>query len=98
MRRSATAISLAFAVFASPTAALAGDAQCGASVVQHIFDMADKDQNGALSPEEYESAGLERYGVSFAQTDANGDGETSMAEYLALYQKHHPAPQDDDSV
>lgn len=83
--------------------ATAGGGHCGGdSVVQHIFDMADEDRDGALTREEYEEAGLERYGVSFEETDANADGVTSMAEYLELYQRHHPAdegpPNDDDTV
>jgi hypothetical protein len=92
---------------AVPLVATAGGGHCGGdSVVQHIFDMADQDRDGALSRDEYVEAGLERYGVSFEETDANADGVTSMAEYLELYQRHHPAddpsnegpPNDDDTV
>ena len=53
--------------------------------------ISDTDGNGSLSRVEYEEAGLERYGVSFDEYDANGDGETSFDEYIALYEKHHPA-------
>ncbi len=68
-------------------AALAGD---GREVVEHIFEMADADEDGALSATEYEEAELARYGVSFEQTDADGDGSTSFEEYLSLYEAHHP--------
>jgi hypothetical protein len=77
-----------------PASALAGEG-CGSarsaeSVVQHIFESADRDGSGSLTAAEYDAAGLERFGVSFADTDANGDGETSQAEYFELYQRHHP--------
>jgi hypothetical protein len=89
-----SAVAAAAIVFA-PGVAPAGEgcdsAQSGQSVVHHIFDEADRDDSGTLSPAEYAAAGLERFGVSFAETDADGDGETSQAEYLELYRRHHPA-------
>ena len=66
-------------------------------VVQHIFRNADTDQSGTLSRAEYEGAGLQHYGVSIEESDANGDGETSIVEYLELYQRHHP-PADQTDV
>jgi len=86
-----------FAAITAPVAATAGGSY---SVVQHIFDVSDQDQDGALSLEEYDEAGLERYGVTFEQTDADGDGKTSLAEYLELYEAHHPPadPADEDTV
>lgn len=65
-----------------------GDAR---SVVQHIFEMADKDGSGTLSRAEYVTARLQRYGLSFDDCDTNADGETSMTEYLDLYDRYHPA-------
>ena len=86
-------------ILLAPVPATAGDG-CGAfPVVQHIFDAADQDHDGVLTPEEYADADLARYGVSFEETDANGDGVTSMEEYLDLYARHHaPAETPDDSV
>jgi hypothetical protein len=65
------------------------------SVVKHIFEMADKDGSGTLTRAEYREAKLQRYGVSFDDCDADADGETSLAEYLDLYERLHPA---DDSI
>jgi hypothetical protein len=72
-------------------AARAGEGHDGHAVVKHIFDIADKDQSGSLTQAEYEDAELQRFGVSFAESDTNDDGETTMAEYLELYQRHHPS-------
>ncbi len=73
------------------TAAWAGPG-CGAtSMVQHIFDKADEDGDGALTQAEYEGAGLQEYGVSFADSDLDGDGVTSLDEYQRLYDQHHPS-------
>ena len=79
----------------------AGDAPAGGGftateVVEHIFDVADEDRSGTLSADEYAAAGLERYGVSFGQSDLDGDGQTSLAEYLELYERHHPADDEAD--
>ena len=70
-----------------------GCGQDASGVAQHIFDVSDTDENGALSRAEYTAAGLERYGVSFDAFDENGDGETSLDEYLDLFERHH-APKD----
>ncbi len=70
--------------------ATAMDGQDAGSVVGHIFSIADTDGSGTLTRAEYGDAGLERYGVSFDASDANGDGETSVSEYLELYERHHP--------
>jgi hypothetical protein len=84
----------AIAAFAFPFGAGAEGCQ-GArdavSVVQHIFDQADRDQDGSLTQSEYEQAGLQHYGVTFEQSDLDGDGGTSVDEYLLLYESHHPA-------
>jgi hypothetical protein len=75
-----------------------GSAGSAASVVHHIFDMADRDGSGTLTEAEYGAAGLERFGVSFADSDADGDGETSQAEYLELYERHHSDVADDERI
>jgi hypothetical protein len=82
---------LALALVTTATAANAGGGHDGHDVVKHIFDVADKDQNGSLTRAEYEDAKLQRFGVSFDESDSNADGETTMAEYLELYQRHHPS-------
>lgn len=74
--------------------ASAGDGHDATAVVEHIFEMADRDGDGRLSPEEYEKAGLQRFGVSFDESDLDSDGETSLAEYLELYHLHHPPVED----
>lgn len=85
----ACAFALALAVvWASP--ATAGDALESEAVVAHIFDEADTDDSGALDATEYATAGLARYGVAFEDSDLDGDGETTRAEYLQLYRAHHP--------
>jgi len=65
--------------------------------VQHIFDGADQDRDGNLTRSEYESAGLQDFGVSFEESDTDANGGTSMAEYLALYKRHHPAPDEGEA-
>ena len=87
-------VSFALAALVLPTLASAGEG-CGgsmsaASIVEHIFDTADADQDGSLTQTEYEAAGLESYGVTFEQSDLDGDGGTSIDEYLELYESHHP--------
>ena len=86
--------------FLTPMPSFAGEGCGGEShdanfVVNHIFEAADGNADGALTAEEYAAAGLERYGVSFEQTDADGDGATTLEEYRALYDRHHPAPAED---
>jgi hypothetical protein len=60
-------------------------------VVEHIFAMADRDDSGALSRDEYAEARLERFGVGFDDCDADGDGETTLTEYLDVYLRFHPS-------
>ena len=84
-----TIIALAF--IASPIPALASGCEDEAGgIAAHIFDMSDSDADGYLSPDEFANAGLERYGMSFEDYDANGDGETSVDEYFDLFDAHHP--------
>ena len=78
---------VAFVTLTGPVAA--GGGEGGRELVRHIFDAADKDGSGSLTRAEYAEARLERFGVSFEDCDANADGETSMAEYLDLYDRHH---------
>ena len=88
--RGVGALSLATAaLLLSPLVALGGAGWDGHAVVTHIFEMADQDGSGTLSPSEYDAARLERYGVSFTDCDANGNGETTLEEYLDLYDRHH---------
>jgi hypothetical protein len=92
IRSACLALASLIPILAVPAASSAGGCEEGSSVsvVQHIFEMADQDASGTLSQEEYTKAGLERYGVSFEQSDTNGDGETSIDEYIELYEAHHP--------
>ncbi|MGB0621811.1 MAG: hypothetical protein ACPGVZ_20285 [Myxococcota bacterium] len=80
-------VGLAFLLSASAAAAM-GEAG-HEEIVAHIFEMADLDGSGSLDADEYEEAGLAKYGVSFADCDADEDGETSLREYLDLYRRHH---------
>ena len=65
-----------------------GDAR---EVAVHIFEMADRDESGALTPDEFEAADLAAYGVDFEAYDADADGETSRDEYLQMFDAHHGA-------
>jgi hypothetical protein len=69
--------------------ALAGSGHDARSIVTHIFNEADSDGNGTLSPDEYAAAALERYGVRFEDCDRDANGETTLEEYLELYESHH---------
>jgi hypothetical protein len=90
VRASPTTI-VALALVARPIPALASDCEEEAgSIAAHIFDMSDSDADGYLSPDEFASAGLERFGMSFEDYDVNGDGETSVHEYFDLFDAHHP--------
>ena len=51
----------------APTAS-AGGGHDPVAVVQHIFDVADQDQDGSLTREEYEAAGLEHGGGAVIRT------------------------------
>ena len=75
----------------------AGGGHDPVAVVQHLFAVADQNRDGRLSQDEYEKAGLQRFGVSFDESDTDANGETSLAEYLDLYHRLHP-PVDDDGV
>ena len=80
-----------------PAATWAGGGHDATAVVEHIFDVADQDGDGVLSDAEYADAGLEQFGLTFDDCDANGDGYTSLDEYLALYRAHHPAHDERDA-
>ena len=82
-------VSLAAVVSTAATAGGSCSSRDGASVVQHIFDMADTDKDGELSLAEYDAADLGRYGVTFVETDRDGNGTTSLDEYLDLYLRIH---------
>lgn len=67
------------------------------AIVEHIFKSADSNQDGILTPAEYEGAGLERFGVTFAESDADGDGLLTLEEYVELYERHHPSGEEVDA-
>jgi hypothetical protein len=75
----------------APRGTLAGGGADAEAMVRHIFDAADRDDDGQLTQLEYDAAGLARFGVSFEDCDADGDGRTSLDEYLAVYRRHHPS-------
>ncbi len=81
----------AFGLAFAPAAALAGQGYDAREVVVHIFQMADTDETGTLTRTEYEDAKLQDYGVTFEQSDLDSNGETSLDEYLELYDSHHPS-------
>lgn len=65
-----------------PGAGMAGGGADSLDVVHHIFEVADRDGGGRLTRTEYESAGLQRFGVWFDESDTDADGSTSLAEYV----------------
>jgi hypothetical protein len=81
----------AFVLAVVPGSAVAGEGCKEFDVVSHVFDTADTDDSGTLSRQEYADAGFERYGVPFDEYDVNGDGETSLEEYLETFDRVHPA-------
>jgi hypothetical protein len=90
MRFVVTMLSIGCSLALVSGASLAGESCGGFDVVEHIFEMSDADASGALSPEEFAEAGLERYGVPFEDYDADADGQASRDEYHAVYDRHHP--------
>ena len=84
----ATAVAISYASNASAEGCQSS--RDAVSVVKHIFDAADRNRDGLLTQVEYEEAGLQNFGVPFSESDANSDGTTSIDEYMALYQRHHP--------
>jgi hypothetical protein len=87
---------LAALLAAGPAAAGSGCSGSAEAAVQQIFEEADADASGALTRAEYESANLVRFGTAFEATDSNADGETTLSEYLAHYEAHHPAEDETD--
>lgn len=87
-------VALALSLTAAPPAASGGED--GLAVAAHLFEAADSDRSGALDAAEYEAANLARFGVSFEQSDLDGDGATSREEYLELYRRHHPVDGETD--
>ena len=84
------------AVFVFPFHVFAGETLDGEGVVEHIFDVADTNEDGALSADEYAEAELFDFGLTFEQCDTNQDGSLTSGEYLDLYNAHH-APVDEKS-
>jgi len=91
MRLTALAFSGIAAVLLAASPALAEEGRDPIAVVEHIFEMADADGSGTLTPEEYYDAKLQRYGVTFEACDLDADGETSLSEYLDVYLRFHPS-------
>jgi Ca2+-binding EF-hand superfamily protein len=69
----------------------------GEAIVEHIFDVADLDEDGVLYIDEFEDARLAEYGLSFEQCDTNQDGVLALDEYLDLYNAHH-TPVEEESI
>ena len=72
---------------ASP--AFAGERPSPLKIAQHIFEKADTDKNGVLTISEHKSAGLDRFGASFADFDVDRNSKITWDEYKALFQRHH---------
>lgn len=85
-------VGLALSSALSSAGADAGEGHDPIAVVEHIFATSDLDGSGTLSRVEYAHAHLERFGVSFDQCDADGDGEVTLPEYLDVYLRFHPSP------
>ena len=81
----------ALALSVVPSSARAGEGCNTFDLATHIFETSDRDGSGSLSREEFEAAGLARYGMPFEAYDANGDGQASLEEYLDLFDRYHPA-------
>ena len=77
------------AVCAFPLSGFAGETMDGEAIVEHIFDVADTNEDGALSADEYADAELSDFGLTFEQCDTNQDGSLAFGEYLDLYSAHH---------
>jgi len=83
------------AICTLPLSVFAQGVMDGEAVVEHIFDVADTNEDGTLSDDEYTDARLSEYGLTFDQCDTNQDGGLAFDEYLDLYNAHHP-PVDDN--
>lgn len=75
--------------FAFTLSVFAEEVMDGEAVVEHIFDVADSNEDGALSADEYADAQLADFGLTFEQCDTNQDGSLASSEYLDLYNAHH---------
>ena len=58
-------------------------------VAKHIFDSADVNADGVLSKEEYNKAGLSKYGGDIGAFDLNSDDKVVLEEYIKVFEKHH---------
>ena len=70
-------------------AAIAGEQPSPLAIAQHIFEKADADKDGLLTPEEHESAGLGRFGASFSDFDLDRDSRVTWDEYRSIFERHH---------
>ena len=83
------ATTAAIGIGASETQAGEHGHRGGEAIVDHVFEVADSDQDGTLSSAEYDEAGLAEFGLDFAACDADADGELTQGEYLEIYRLHH---------
>lgn len=90
-RRRVFAIAALASLLATPGLAMEHSGAEARARVEQMFRGADGDQDGSLSAEEFEAARLGEYGVGFEAFDANSDGKTTIAEYLALFERYHPS-------
>ena len=63
----------------------------------HHIDVADQNEDGSLSLEEFDGAGLQQFGLSFVESDTNSDGGVSIPEYLELYRRYHSQGEQSDA-
>ena len=79
---------------ASAHAGDCGGDKSATTAAQEIFEKADSNGDGALSPAEYSEAGMQRFGVGFDEYDLDANGEASLEEYLELFERHHSGATD----
>ena len=81
-------------LFAGKAVAGCGDKHAKAEkinmdVAQHIFENADGNNDGILTPMEHEAAGLGKYGADFPVFDIDKDGNVTLKEYRTIFDRFH---------